>query len=252
MLDEKEKQQIIRNLTALGLSERDAMVYLSLITQGEVGSSKIISQTGLHGQYVYNSLANLEEKGLVQHIIKNGRKKFSAKNPSILINLVDIQQRIAQETSARLAQIAVMPKDQKSETFQGNESYVAHEFDLLQNALNDCQLLIIGGKGDRFAKEMAENLKRYEKIRIEKNITVRYIGSQEQKQELEELIKSKKNFDYKILPGLFTGLVNTNIWPEAISLNIFGSPVTTFTLSNKEIAQSYALFFETLWNIATE
>jgi len=250
MLDEKKKLKLTKNLTSLGLSEKESLVYLALIELGEVGSSKIILQTGLHGQYVYDALNKLEEKGLIQHIIKNGRKKFMAKSPNILVNLITRQQLLAQETAKRLAELAVMPEEQKSETFAGTESYVANEFELLNNTEDNNQLLIIGGKGDHFAAEMGESLKQYEKIRVQKKIIIRYIGSQEQKEELENSTKSRKYFEYKILPGLFTGLVNTNIWPETINFNIYGSPVTSFVIYNKKIAQSYRQFFEVLWKMA--
>jgi sugar-specific transcriptional regulator TrmB len=235
----------------LGLSEKESLVYLALIELGEVGSSKIITQTGLHGQYVYNSLNNLEERGLIQHIIKRGRKKFIAKSPNILVNLITRQQLLAQETAKRLAELAVMPEEQKSETFVGNESYLANEFGLLEQADISGQLLIIGGQGDHFATEMGDAHNKYEKIRVQKKILVRYLGSQEQRQELAELKKSRKYFDYKILPGLFTGLVNTNIWPEAINFNIYGTPVTSFVVYNREIAKSNRQFFEVLWKMAS-
>ncbi|MFA5188984.1 MAG: helix-turn-helix domain-containing protein [Patescibacteria group bacterium] len=251
MLDEKQKSKLSKNLTSLGLSEKESLVYLALIELGEVGSSKIIIHTGLHGQYVYDALNKLEEKGLIQHIIKNGRKKFIAKSPNILVNLITRQQLLAQETAKRLAELAVMPEEQKSETFAGAESYVANEFELLNNTEDNNQLLIIGGKGDHFAAEMGEGLKQYEKIRVQKKIIIRYIGSQEQKEELENLKKSRKYFEYKILPGLFTGLVNTNIWPETINFNIYGSPVTSFVVYNKKIAQGYHQFFEVLWKMAS-
>lgn len=252
MLDEKNKEIIIKNLTSLGLPEKDAEVYLALIRLGEVGTSKIILETSLHGQYVYNSLLNLEEKGLVQHVIRNGRKKFSAKNPDILVNLVKYQEVIAKETAMKLSQILVMPKEQRSETFQGLESYITHEFNLLESAPDGSQLLIIGGQGDRFAELMDLNLKIYKQISESKNIQVRYIGSMDEKLVLEKQRKTRPNFDYRILPGLFTGLVNTNIWTDAVNLNIYGDPVTSFVIYNRQVAESYALFFETLWKIASD
>ena len=255
MIDEKEKLKIIKNLTSLGLSEKDAEVYFALFKIGEVGSSKIIQETQLHGQFVYNSLLNLEEKGLIQHVIKKGRKKFSAKSPDILLNLIKFQESVAIETANRLSQLMVMPKEQRSETFQGLESYIAHEFDLLESAPTNSHLLIIGGQGNKFAKLMGENLKRYQKISADKGMDVRYIGSRDEingTEGLEYQRQHRPNFNYRILPGLFTGLVNTNIWTDALNLNIYGEPVTSFTIYNKEIAESYRQFFETLWNMADD
>jgi hypothetical protein len=87
---------------------------------------------------------------------------------------------------------------------------------------------------------MGENLKRYKQISESKNIQVRYIGSTGEKEVLEKQKQTRPNFDYRILPGLFTGLVNTNVWPGVLNLNIYGEPVTSFTLYNKEIASGKA------------
>lgn len=252
MFDEKEKNRIIKNLTALGLNEKEAAVYLSLFVLGEVGSSKIINETGLHGQYVYDSLNKLKEKGLIQHIIKRGRKKFIAKSPETITRLISMQQLIAQETTERLKSISSLPEEQKTETFVGNESWVANEFNLIERASAGTELKIIGGQGDHFAKEMGSALARYENIRDSKKIIVRYIGSSEQREYLGEFKKERTNFHYRLLPGMFTGLVNTNIWPNIVNLNLFGDPVTSFVIYNKQVAESYGLFFEVLWKLASD
>jgi len=249
MFDEIENKSILNDLKLLGLKDNEATVYLALLELGEVGSSKIIKKTNLHGQYVYNCLGTLEEKGLIQHLIKNGRKKFTAKNPRILVSLIERQKEIARSVVEKLKEAMVMPPHQHFETYQGEESYIIYEFELLKNAPEGSELLVIGGSGDDFAKNMNKNLYSYEKLRIEKNISIRYIGSENQKKELMRSKNHRELFEYRILPGLFTGMVNTNIWPASIGFNIFGSPVTVFSISNPVIAGSYKQFFETLWRI---
>jgi len=249
--DKNENSEIEISLKKLGLGEKEALVYLALLGLGEVGSSKIIKKTGLHGQFVYTVLGSLEQKGLAWHMVKRGRKKFSAKNPKMLVQLVDRQKRMAEEVAQKLNELILIPTRNEFEIFQGKESYVAHEFDLLGQAPDECELLIIGGMGDKFSENIGDEIRAYEKLRLEKNITVRYLGSADQKEYLEKN-KKRNLFDYRVLPGLFTGMVNTNIWPEAIGFNVFGEPVTNFTISNQVIAGSYKQFFETLWKLGIE
>lgn len=252
MFDENEKKELLNNLQSLGLKEKEALVYLSLLELGEVGSSKVIKSSALHGQYVYMALESLENKGLVQHVIKQGRKKFMAKNPSTLVGLIERQKNIADKMVDKLKNMVVLPAQQQFEIYQGKDSFIAYEFGLLEKALENSQLLIIGGTGDDFFETMRMNLQKYEKIRLEKNIVVRYIGSEGQKKELLEEKNNRKLFEYRILPGLFTGIVNTNIWQDAIGFNIFGNPVTAFSISNSLIAISYRQFFESLWELGNE
>jgi sugar-specific transcriptional regulator TrmB len=249
-IDKNENSEIRANLKSLGLREKEAAVYLALLELGEVGSSKVVKKTGLHGQFIYASLESLEQKGLAQHVVKRGRKKFSAKNPKMLVQLIDRQKRIAEEVAEKLNEMILIPARNEFEVFQGKESYVAHEFDLLNQSPDGCELLIIGGAGDKFSENMGDEIKRYEKLRVMKKITVRYIGSADQKEYLEKNNKTRLFFKYRVLPGMFTGMVNTNIWPGAIGFNIFGEPVTNFTISSSVIAGSYKQFFETLWKLA--
>jgi sugar-specific transcriptional regulator TrmB len=249
-IDKNENNNIASDLKSLGLAEKEIAVYIALLGLGEVGSSKIIKKTSLHGQFVYVALYGLEEKGLVGHIIKHGRKKFSAKNPHVLERLAEHQKIIAQKIAKELNKIMVLPQEQEYEVFQGQESYIAHEFELLEKAPEKSELLIIGGSGDEFITHMKEELKRYERIRIQKKIKVRYIGSQDQMEYLKDNAKNRELFEYRVLPGLFTGMVNSNIWPDAIGFNIFGAPVTSFAIYNPVIAGSYKQLFETLWRIA--
>lgn len=250
MIDKNNMEEILDSLIGLGMDLKEAQVYLSLLLLGEVGSSKIIQQTGLHGQYVYQSLDRLESRGFVQHVIKRGRKKFSAKNPKVLTRLAEEKKIMAENLVSKLNKILVLPPDQHFEIFQGKESYIAHEFELLKNSMEGSILMIIGGSGDKFNENMGERLGEYSRLHISKGINIRYIGSEVQRSDMTKMHGSRKNFEIRYLPGLFTGEVNTNIWPDALGFNIYSEPVTRFTIWNPVVAQSYAKFFETLWSLA--
>ncbi|MBU6500471.1 MAG: hypothetical protein KGJ89_01405 [Patescibacteria group bacterium] len=252
MLDEINSKKLNRELQALGLDRKSAAVYMSLLHLGEVGSSKIINDTDLHGQYVYQSLEKLEKMGLAQHIIKRGRKKFTAKSPSVLVKLAEEQKIQAEKLAGELNKLMILPPEQTFEIYQGSESYISHEFDLINRAPENCELLIIGGSGDKFNDEMGERLKEYTGIQFKKNISMRYIGSEDQRAAMPQMHGPRRNFKIRYLPGLFTGQVNTNLWPDILGFNIYGEPVTRFTISSKIVAESYKQFFETLWGLAKE
>lgn len=250
MIDKKNSNDLIKKLGILGLSAKEAEVYLSLLALGQVGSSKIITATGLHGQFVYQAIETLEAKGLMQHVIMNGRKKFSAKSPETILTLIEEQKRIANGVIADIKKQLIVAPDQAFEVFQGEESWRAHEFSLLDHAEKGSILLVIGGEGDHFSRLMGEaDLRTYENIRYKKNITVKYIGCESQRVELQKQKTNRRLFSYKILLGLFTGIVNTNIWEDAVNINMFGSPVTSAEMNNSQVAESYRGFFETLWKM---
>lgn len=237
-------------LEQLGLSSKESLVYLALLELGTVGTSKILEATGLHGQYVYQALASLEARGLASHAIVRGRKKFQANHPKMLIRVAEQQTRLAEDLVQKLEAKNRLPDDSVFEVYQGQEAFIAHEEELLKIAPVNSELLVIGGTGDQFAELMQPSLGAYEFTRRKKNIRTRYIGSQDQVESLKKGMGSRFLFEAKTLPGSFTGMVNTNIWPEVVNFNTFGTPVTSFVLNSKVTAESYCSFFETLWKIA--
>lgn len=245
-------KNIHNELVSLGLAEKEAKVYLALIPLGSVGSSKLIEASGLHGQFVYQALESLEERGLVGHVVERGRKKFFSRPPSALVQVAEKQVTTAQAVAKSLEKAALIPADQTFVVVRGTESFVAHEFDLLHDAPEGCELLVIGGAGDQFAKEMGDKLGSYEVERRKKKIRVRYIGSQDQVEALRKDKSNRGSFSYRVLPSVFTGLVNTNIWSDVVNLNTFAQPVTSFVLNSPTVAESYRGFFEALWKMGKE
>lgn len=252
MIDENLKSKLFDDLNTLGLSKKEASVYTTLLQLGEVGSSKIIRDTGLHGQFVYSALGSLEKKGLVQYVLKNGRKKFSARNPKILTRQAERQKLVAKYVAEELNKLMVLPPEQEYEVVQGKDAYLDIQMELLEKVSDNSEVLVITGEGDNFLEMMGDNIIRYDRLREKKKFKVRCIGSKEQKEYFKKSFYNRGLFEFRILPGSFTGKVNTNIWPNCLLFNIFGDPVTCFIIRNPMIANSYCQFFESLWNLAKE
>lgn len=252
MSENIDEIKIIDSLEKLGLKEKEAIVYIALLGLGQVGSSKIIKKTGLHGQFVYEALGHLEEVGLVVHVIQGGRKKFRANSPKRLSTLIERQHQIAEDVIKNLLAITKLPEEEQFEIYQGDDSYRNHEFELLDNAKDSAVINIIGGgvSNNKFIELMGKELGHYESMRTVRKIKVRYIGSREQEEFLKRNTQNRKFFEYKILPGDFTGLVNTNIWPDTVGFNVYGQTTLAFVIKNRNVAESYNMFFETLWNLA--
>lgn len=250
MFDKNKDSDIAKRLQSLGLSPKEVSVYLALLSRAGVGSSKLISATGLHGQFVYNALNRLEELGLAKHVIERGRKKFSASSPLRLLSLAEEKKLVAQNVARELQSRYQGAHEQDFEIFQGETSFIAHEFETLESLGTGTSIDVIGGTGDRYFEILGTEAGAYEDIRSTKKISVRYIGSVEQEAALKKLAGTRKHFEYRIFPGLSTGVVNTNIYENFVTLNIFGDSILSFTITNKTVADGYKEFFESLWALS--
>ena len=123
----KNTDEIEKRLEDLGLSEKESRVYLALLPHKDIGSSKLIRATGLHGQFVYDALEKLESRGLARHVVQNGRKKFSANTPDRLMALIEEKRLTAQSVAKELHARFAGKHEQDFEVYQGESAIVAHQ-----------------------------------------------------------------------------------------------------------------------------
>jgi predicted DNA-binding transcriptional regulator len=250
-VDESTDAVLLKKLQSLGLTEKESLVYLALLPREDVGSSKLIAATGLHGQFVYTALARLEELGLARHVIQRGRKKFSATTPTRILSLVEEKRLAAQSIAQQLQERFSRKHEQEFEVFQGESAFLMHQFDMLERVAQDQEAVAICGPSERFLATLGEGeTDEFEELRLKKGLRVRYIGMEPMRARLAEMQKWRKLWEYRIFPGESTGLVDTDIWPDNITFNIFGDPVLSFTITNRAVAEGYKEFFEALWKIS--
>jgi hypothetical protein len=248
-IDKNIPNKLLNDFQKLGFGDKTAKVYYALLRLGEVGASKIVKETGLHNQFVYNSLKELGEKNMVRFSLKNGRKQFEAQNPALLVLEAEKQKVIAENLSQNLSNLIDYVDDQNFEVIKGTEAFVASEFKALQDAPKGSEFLVIGGIGDQYAETMGNLLNEYEYQRNKKEISVRYLGSLGQEGHIKEKYDPRSNFKSRLLNGRFENEVNMSIFPNEVVFNLFGTPHVRFAIKSPKMVESYRKFFEVLWSM---
>lgn len=248
--DKKIQTALLKNLEKLGLTDKEARVYVYLVGRtAEVGTSKIVAATRLHGQYIYNALESLEEKGLVRHVVKNNRNKWSANPPARISFLIEEKRMLAHSIEGTLEKLFVRRIEQDFEVFQGEDQFVTNELAMMRDIEPQSSLCIIGGEGSRFSKLLGNSRRLYNEMSVEKEVSVRYIGSSDQQAFLENVRDSRPFFEYRIMPNFQKSSVSTSIYPDTILFQIYGDPLLVFKIRNKRVAQEYQQFFDALWKL---
>jgi predicted transcriptional regulator len=250
-IDDIKTREILKHLEELGLSDKEARVYMALLPRQDTGTSNLIRATGLHGQFVYMALERLEELGLARHVIQNGRKKFSANPPDRILALVEEKKLSAQAVVRQLREQFAGKHEQSFEVFQGDTAFVAHEFALLESMPEGSSIDILAGNGDKYVEIFGVELNEYERIRIEKRISLRYISMSGNPNYLKIMAQTRPFFEYRVLPQSAPE-VDTDIYGDKINFMIYGEPVVAFTFTNKKVAEGYKSFFEVLWNLSSK
>ena len=237
-------------LQSLGLSEKEGLVYLALLPRQDVGSSVLIRATGLHGQFVYDALTRLEALGLARHVILNGRKKFSAGSPERILSLVEEKRLSALSVVRQLHRQFAGKHEQSFEIFQGQAAFVANEFAIMEALPEGSTIDVLGGSEDTYVGLFGPELDEFERLRINKRITVRYISTNGNRSYLQVMAQSRRFFEIRVLPESASG-VETDIVLNKIVFHLYGDPVVSFVFSNQLIADGYRRFFEVLWGLSS-
>lgn len=75
-------------LQAAGLTEKEAIIYESMLSAGTQSASKLASLAGLKRGITYASLAKLKEMGVVFESIRAGVTVYTPSHPSVVLQLI--------------------------------------------------------------------------------------------------------------------------------------------------------------------
>ena len=235
-------------LKKIGLTDSEIKVYLSLLKLGSVTTGILTKETKLHKSRVYECLNRLIEKGLVGYVVGDFAKYFSATHPERLLDYLDERKKQIDAEKEEIQKIIPELLKEKRynieetevQIFKGKEGLKTIHFDIIRNAK---EILYIGAKG-KVITEIKYFFENYERDRIKKNISQKFLCTDEFKETIlinKPLTKykySSKKWDSKNVVFIYADKVIDVIWLE--------EPIAVM-IKNGEVAKSYKLVFDLLW-----
>jgi len=238
----------IESALKTGLSTKASSVYVALLDAGVVLSpKKIITLTSLHRQYVYDALKELLHLRLIMIVGEKRLVKYQAVSPDRMLK--DVEQKRLDTLDGVQALMKLYDKSPAGivEIIRGTTACVAYEFKLLEDAKSGDTLDIIGGAGMRFVELFQEQAEVWEKMRAEKKIALRYIGSGDDV--VHNKTKSSIKNESRTIPGI-GDIVNVCIRKDSVTFNIYEPEVLTVRVKNEAAVFGQKALFEVLWNVA--
>lgn len=231
-----------------GLSAKAATVYVALLEAGVPLSPKgIIVRTRLHRQYVYDALRELQDKRLIVTSGEKRRIKYGAVSPDRLLQEAEKDRIDVLDGVRNLMKLYDRSPAGVVEVIRGSEAVIESELAMLRDAKLCDFLDIVGGAGMNWVKLFEGRIPEWEALRKEKNIRLRYIGTEEDvRHNREESIIENES---RVIPGI-GNIVNVSIRPESVSFNIYEPEIVTVRVKNAAAVASQRALFEVLWNVA--
>ena len=243
----------IEDLTRLGLSKNEAIVYLSLVRFGSANAGELIRDTKLHKKLVYENLEKLIDKGLVAFITEDNRKVFKIISAHALVDIFedkiteDIKKKKEAERTAKEINNIVGSIKQKQEAlvYRGKKGVRTFYKELLEDG-NDYIVFgapekSIGLMDDLFWRNF--NVKRRDKkikAKLIFNESIRKYG-----ESIKNKITEIRYFDKDFEP-----LTETNIQEDRVAIIVWTEEPILFIIQDKNVAENYKKYFEKMWRLA--
>lgn len=247
-----------KELTKLGLSDKEARVYLAALQLGKSPVQEIAHQAGVNRATTYVIIDSLRKKGLMSTTEQNEKIYFVAESPSNLLGILRLQEREIKEKEKKITELlpellslySLTGNKPKVKFYEGIEGLYAVQEEYLKS--KDKQIYNISCF-DNFLQVMPEVGNEYTPRRIKKGIRSKLIYVTKEgpnkrfssnKQELRE-----SKF---ISPELFPFKSDITIFDNKISIESYEGGIISVLIEHQSIADSLKAIFEFIWNKAEE
>jgi len=232
-----------------GLTKIESKVYLVILELGPSLAGQISKKSGIHRRTIYDALDRLAEKGLISYIVKNNRKYFEAANPERLVELMREKEAEIKSNLPYMMDLFTKTKAKEETLFyKGKEGLKTAFEDQIStlgafSAAPAKEILVLGASAE--ASEILQfYFKWYNKRRQEKKIRIKLIANIEEKGKIKAPL-SEIRYMSELGPAAM------NIYADKVAIILWSKDKPlAIIIKNKEIANSYRIFFENMWKMA--
>ncbi len=235
-----------QQLKELGLTDNEVRIYLLCLEHGMMNPSEISQKLGLHRGYIYDALERMQEKEVVNVILKTNKKYYQATSPQNLIELLKFRLKNFEKAVPDLMKLITLKKEEtKVELHKGKRVYRVLLKDLVSTLKKNDTAYLLGIDEDVLMQE------------VEPIYLKQYLNAMKSRKIKEKIIikagatnVKNPNLEYKELDSKYIGKTAQIIYNDKVAIFIFGTPYYLIVIENKEVAETYKKQFNLLWSIA--
>lgn len=250
-------EELIHELMHMGLSEKEAAVYLASLELGPAVVQDIAKKSAVNRATTYVMIESLGARGLMSSYVKGKKRYFSSEAPDRLLSIVHLQQKELTEKETEIR--AAMPRLQALYNAEGERPQIRY---------------IEGTEGIRTVQEIFQNLSGefVEIVSVEDVAQIEDLIEKrdEHVRELERvgttyrLLAVMKTPDFSKIPAMRGGeirIVPSDKFPihgdisvrqHTVYMYSFKTALVGVIVQNKELADTVKVMFELAWNGAKE
>jgi len=250
-------EELIRELTHLGLTGKEAAVYLAAMELGPSVAQDIAKKAKVNRATTYVMIDTLKGRGLVSSFTKGKKKYFVAESPDRLMSMIRLQRQELEGKEAEFANIlpqlaalynveGAKPQIRFLEGLEGIKTIHEEVYTLKGEAI---QIIPFDDAQDFVGRVQAENYKKQAQAKLSRmQVPVRALLVIENKNLLEHLPKMQDNIQLRIIPAEdFPIHGEITIRDDRVIMFSYKSALVAIVITSQVIADTLRAMFELAW-----
>lgn len=236
--------RLINIFKKLGLTEKEAKVYLACIEQGSNTAAKIAEAAKLNRVTTYTILEKLIQKGLVGNYTRNKIRFFNCADPEVVVEEYEKRAKDLKNILPELKRLTGESQHPKIRYFEGLDGIKNIYVDTLTSKT---EILNYSNSGE-IRKNWPHYDKEYVEKRAHKKIYLRGISPRDQAGILVKSQDKKYHRQIRLVPHEQFNFTNEiNIYDDKVAIISFKNEMIGMIIESAEIANSQRAIFEMSW-----
>lgn len=236
-----ELHQVLREV---GLTNKEAPVYMAVLKLGESTVLPIAKKAGLKRTYCYDILSDLVEKGLVSFVVKSGRRRYKAEDPKKIANKLNNNVILFDSILPQLYSLY-------NNSFLGKPKVSFYEgikeiASIYKQLVGVTQLDAIGSPThintylSKYLKPMVERI-------VTKRTKIRELLPQKSPQAFYHKYYVKPYHEYRFLPTENEFNTDMMLFENKLVLISYGETPHAVVIEDSNIVETQRILFEIIW-----
>ncbi len=244
---------MISELKNIGLSDKEAKVYLAMLELGPASVLEIAAKAGVNRPTAYVQIESLKKMGLTSSHTKDRKQLFIAESPSQLEHILDIRNKELDQQKTELK--SILPElgamfnlgDEKPlvRYFEGKEGLLRMQEEFLKTKITE----ILGiFSADAVYELFPDHKDTYTSRRIKKKILSKVIYTSKKGHILAETDAESLRKSKYLPPEKMPFTADITIFGNNIAISSLKGKIGGAIITNTEVANSFKTLFQLVWD----
>jgi len=239
--------ELVKVLRDLGLTEKEAKVYLAATELGSSQVSAIGHKAQINRVTTYDILEKLKKRGLVSFYSKEKIKYFSPINPENLLEEFESRTQNLRSALPKFKRLTGELNHPRIRYFEGIEGIKA----IYANTLKSKTEILNYANSEEIRAKYPEYDKEYVAKRAKKKIYLRCLSPQDEQTQAIQVKDTECFRELRIIPADNFPFTNEiSIYDDKVAIISFKDELIGMIIESSEIANSQRAIFEMCWQYA--